>query len=162
MFPWFHQLIVASFKQNIGCEIRRKYSAGTSTSANIFSSSEKVNVPIQVTGMVDDDGNCTPPPAPVTVRADPVKADCLKSDNIIAENHNFNSTSLESVGPNNSQKADPVKADNAIAKNYDLNSTSPQSVGPNNLETLPVSQTISDEMITPDTNKNVPEMYVKD
>ncbi|XWS52916.1 hypothetical protein CRYUN_Cryun11dG0113600 [Craigia yunnanensis] len=156
------QLIVASFKPKMGREIRRKYSAGTSTSANIFASSEMVNVPIQVTGMVDDDENCTPPSAPVTLRADHVKANCLKSDNIIAENHNFNSTSLESIGPNNSQKADPVKADNVIAKIHDLNYTSPQSVGPNNLKTLPVSQPMSDEMITPDTNKNVPEMHVKD
>ncbi|XWS73971.1 hypothetical protein CRYUN_Cryun02cG0175200 [Craigia yunnanensis] len=151
------QLIVASFKQNIGREIRRKYSAGTSTSANIFDSSELLDVPIQVTGMADGKENCTPPPAPVTVRADPVKADSAKSDNIVGENHNFNSTSLESVGPNNMQKED-----NVIAENDDLNPTSPQSVGPNNLQTSPVSQPISDEMITPDSNASVPEMHVKD
>ncbi|XVF69083.1 hypothetical protein PTKIN_Ptkin11bG0052100 [Pterospermum kingtungense] len=133
------QLIVASFKQNIGCEIRRKYSAGTSTPANIFASSEMVNVPIQETGMDDNYDNCTPTPATVTVRAD-----CMKSDNNIAENHNFNSTSAESLHPNNSQKADTVKADNVIIGNHKL--TSPETcVGPNNLKTMSISQLISDD-----------------
>ncbi|XP_022754208.1 AT-hook motif nuclear-localized protein 1-like [Durio zibethinus] len=151
------QVIVASFKQNVGRKIRKKYSAGTSTSANILASSELVDVPIQYIGMADGKENCTPSPAPVTVRADPVKADSAKSDNVVAENHNFNSASPESVGPNNMQKED-----NVIAENHNLNPSSPQSVGPNNLQISPVSLPISDEMITPVSSANVPEMHVKD
>ncbi|XVF19792.1 hypothetical protein REPUB_Repub11eG0141400 [Reevesia pubescens] len=152
------QLIIASFKQNIGHEIRRKYSAGSSTSANVFASSEMVNIPIQMADNVD---NCTSVPAPVAVRADPVKADSVKSDNVVAENHNFNSVSLETVGPNNLQKADSLKEVNLIGENHDF-SISPQSVDPNNLQTSPVSHSISDEMITPDNNASIPEMHVKD
>ncbi|XP_022730615.1 AT-hook motif nuclear-localized protein 11-like [Durio zibethinus] len=158
------QLIVASFKQNIGRQIRRKYSAATSTSANIFASSEEVNVPSQVTGMADDGENCAPPPVPITVSvtAFPAKADSMKSDNVVAENHNFNSTCLQTVSPNNLQKADPLREENVIAENHGLKSTSPQTFGPDNLQTLPVSQPISDEMITLNNNASVPEMHVKD
>ncbi|XVE79324.1 hypothetical protein DITRI_Ditri14bG0049100 [Diplodiscus trichospermus] len=146
------QLIVASFKQNIGREIRKKLASKASESAHIL-----VDVPIRVAGMVDEDENFNPPPAPITVRAYPVKVDCLKSDDIMSETHNCNST--QSVGPNyNSQKADDhAKASNVLAENQEFNSICPRSVGPNNLKTLPVSQLTSDEMIIVDNiDKNVP------
>lgn len=93
--PWIHQLIVASFKQNISLEIRRKYPAGTSIAANIYGNSQMVEVSIEDRSLMDD-----PPPATVTVRADPPKADCIiSSDN-------------NTIGLNNLQKADPVKAEN--------------------------------------------------
>lgn len=111
-----------------------------------------VNLPIQVTGTADDDDeNCNP--APVPVRARP-----MESDKVVAENHILNSASLKRVDPNNSQKDDPVRAGTVIAENQDFNPTSPQSVSPDYLQTLPASQPKSDEMITPETDLNVPEM----
>ncbi|XVE59502.1 hypothetical protein DITRI_Ditri05aG0050900 [Diplodiscus trichospermus] len=151
------QLVVASFKENIGRGIRNKYAAGISTSTNVLASSEMVNVPIQVAIMADGKEDCADPnstPAPVNVRADPVKAHSAISDNVVAENHNFDSTSLEIVGPNNMQK------ENVIAENHDF--ISPQSFGPNNLQTSPVALPISDEMITPGSNASFPEMQVKE
>ncbi|XP_021279291.1 AT-hook motif nuclear-localized protein 11-like [Herrania umbratica] len=145
------QLVVGSFKQNISRGIKRKYSAGRSTSVNDSASSKMVNLPIQVTGMADDDENCDP--APVPVRARP-----MESDKVVAENDILNSASLERVDPNNSQKDDPVKAGTVIAENEDFNSTSPQSVSPGYLQTSPASQPKSDEMMTPDTDADVPEM----
>ncbi|KAE8712223.1 Detected protein of unknown function [Hibiscus syriacus] len=84
------QLILASFKQNIGREIRRKYCGGALTSANIVASSEMVNVPInQVTPAADNQEKCTSPQVPVTK-----KADTLKLDTVPTEINNLNSASL--------------------------------------------------------------------
>ncbi|EOY33585.1 AT hook motif DNA-binding family protein [Theobroma cacao] len=150
--PGAIQLVVGSFKQTICRGIKRKYSAGRSTSFNDSASSKMVNLPIQVTGTADDDDeNCNP--APVPVRARP-----MESDKVVAENHILNSASLKRVDPNNSQKDDPVRAGTVIAENQDFNPTSPQSVSPDYLQTLPASQPKSDEMITPETDLNVPEM----
>ncbi|KAL1161286.1 hypothetical protein V6Z11_A07G122900, partial [Gossypium hirsutum] len=131
------QLIVASFKQNIGREIRRKYCGGTSASANIFASSEMVNAPInQVSATAEDHEKCTSPP-PVAVI---MKADCLKSNTIVAEINNINPTSLQSIDPNNLQKTE-----NLIAENHDFSSE--KMAGSNNLQTSPVQQPLSDEMM---------------
>ncbi|GMI88989.1 hypothetical protein HRI_002568200 [Hibiscus trionum] len=104
------QLIVATFKQNISREIRRKYCGGTptptSTSTNIFASSEMVNAPIsQVTPTADEHDKCTSSQV----------ADSPKLDTVVAENHNFSSTSLQSSGPNNMQKTNNLIAE----KQYD-------------------------------------------
>ncbi|KAK8489478.1 hypothetical protein V6N11_024236 [Hibiscus sabdariffa] len=133
------QLIVASFKQNISREIRRKYCGGTSTSTNIFVSSEMVNAPMnQLTPRADDHDKCTSSQVPVTM-----KADTPKLDTVLSENHNFNSTSLQSTDPNNLQKTN-----NLIAENHDTNCSSPKmAVGSNNMQTSPHSQPVSDEMI---------------
>ncbi|MBA0548494.1 hypothetical protein Golob_019592 [Gossypium lobatum] len=131
------QLIVASFKQNIGREIRRKYCGGNSASAKIFASSEMANAPInQVSAMAEDREKCTSPP-PVAVI---MKADSLKSNTIVAENNNINPTSLQSIDPNNLQKAE-----NLIAENHDFSSQ--KMAGSNNLQTSPVQQPVSDEMM---------------
>ncbi|KAK8697759.1 hypothetical protein V6N13_113897 [Hibiscus sabdariffa] len=134
-----YQLIVASFKQNISREIRRKYCGGTSTSTNIFASSEMVNAPMnQLTPGADNHENCTSSQVPVTM-----KADTPKLDTVLAENHNFNSTSLQITDPNNLQKTN-----NLIAENRDTNCSSPKmAVGSNNMQTSPHSQPVSDEMI---------------
>ncbi|KAL4301920.1 hypothetical protein GQ457_10G008300 [Hibiscus cannabinus] len=133
------QLIVASFKQNISREIRRKYCGGTSTSTNIFASSEMVNAPMnQLTPGADNQENCTSSQVPVTM-----KADTPKLDTALAENHNFNSTSLQITDPNDLQKTN-----NLIAENRDTNCSSPKmAVGSNNMQTSPHSQPVSDEMI---------------
>ncbi|XP_039019167.1 AT-hook motif nuclear-localized protein 1-like [Hibiscus syriacus] len=84
------QLILASFKQNIGREIRRKYCGRASTSANIVASSEMVNVPInQVTPTADNHEKCTSPQVPVTMKADTPKLDTAPT-----ETNNINSASL--------------------------------------------------------------------
>ncbi|OMO58306.1 hypothetical protein CCACVL1_25497 [Corchorus capsularis] len=168
--PGSIQLILGSFKQNINSEIKRKvFSAGHPKFTNNLASSTML--PSQVSGMADDDENCTsppsspppPPPPPVSVMSeDPAKVVPLKSDNIVAENLILNSTSFESVGPNNLLKTDAMiadshdlkpnslhgvgpntfqKADTIIAENHELDSNSLNGVGPNTLQNSDLMET---------------------
>ncbi|GKV16652.1 hypothetical protein SLEP1_g27266 [Rubroshorea leprosula] len=79
------QLVVASFKQSIGRELKRKYSAESSTAASNFANPAVSKGPISIhRKLTDDEGLCTTAtPAPVHMEA----------DKVIAENHNFINTS---------------------------------------------------------------------
>ncbi|GLU19250.1 hypothetical protein SLE2022_355110 [Rubroshorea leprosula] len=84
------QLVVASFKQNIGKELKRKYSDESSAAASNFVDPAVVNVPVYIPRMlVDDEEICTMP-----MSATPELVH-LEADNVIAENYNFNYNPLQ-------------------------------------------------------------------
>ncbi|GKU93928.1 hypothetical protein SLEP1_g7479 [Rubroshorea leprosula] len=84
------QLVVASFKQNIGNELKRKYSDESSAAASNFVDPAVVNVPVYIPKMlVDDEEICTMP------MSAPPELVHMEADNVIAENYNFNYNPLQ-------------------------------------------------------------------
>ena len=61
MFVLIYQLIIASFKQNIGKEIKRRQSADPPTAPSLLANSDMVRVPTQIAGTTDAEDNCTTP-----------------------------------------------------------------------------------------------------
>ncbi|KAG6761797.1 hypothetical protein POTOM_035033 [Populus tomentosa] len=61
MFVLIYQLIIASFKQNIGKEIKRRQSADPPTAPGLLANSDIVRVPTQIAGTTDAEDNCTTP-----------------------------------------------------------------------------------------------------
>ncbi|KAG6763117.1 hypothetical protein POTOM_033652 [Populus tomentosa] len=61
IFVLIYQLIIASFKQNIGKEIKRRQSADPPTAPSLLANSDMVRVPAQIAGTTGAEDNCTTP-----------------------------------------------------------------------------------------------------
>lgn len=89
-FSLICQLIVASFKQNIGKELKRKYSDESPAAVSNFVDPAVANVPVYIPRMlVDDEGICNMP------MSAPPELVYMEADNVIAENQNFNYNPLQ-------------------------------------------------------------------
>ncbi|KAI5577718.1 hypothetical protein BDE02_09G133300 [Populus trichocarpa] len=95
------QLIIASFKQNIGKEIKRQ-SADPPTAPSLLANSDMVRVPTQIAGTTDAEDNCT---TPTSALSEPRNEE---AGSTIISNQQANTGSQNSSGQNVLQSQQPI------------------------------------------------------
>ncbi|KAJ6985979.1 hypothetical protein NC653_023797 [Populus alba x Populus x berolinensis] len=88
------QLIIASFKQNIGKEIKRRQSADPPTAPSLLASSDMVRVPAQIAGTTGAEDNCT---TPTSALSEPRNEE---AGSTVISNQQANASSQNSSGQN--------------------------------------------------------------
>ncbi|KAJ6368960.1 hypothetical protein OIU78_001350 [Salix suchowensis] len=88
------QLVIASFKQNIGKEIKRRQSADNSAAPRLPTNSDAVRVPVKIAGTLDEEDNCT---TPTSALSEPRNEE---ADNTVISNQQANTASQNSSGQN--------------------------------------------------------------
>ncbi|XP_024464919.1 AT-hook motif nuclear-localized protein 1 [Populus trichocarpa] len=96
------QLIIASFKQNIGKEIKRRQSADPPTAPSLLANSDMVRVPTQIAGTTDAEDNCT---TPTSALSEPRNEE---AGSTIISNQQANTGSQNSSGQNVLQSQQPI------------------------------------------------------
>ncbi|KAJ6395555.1 hypothetical protein OIU77_020744 [Salix suchowensis] len=88
------QLVIASFKQNIGKEIKRRQSADNSAAPRLTANSDAARVPVKIAGTLDEEDNCT---TPTSALSEPRNEE---ADNTVISNQQANTASQNSSGQN--------------------------------------------------------------
>ncbi|KAJ6365473.1 hypothetical protein OIU76_030281 [Salix suchowensis] len=88
------QLVIASFKQNIGKEIKRRQSADNSAAPRLPANSDAARVPVKIAGTLDEEDNCT---TPTSALSEPRNEE---ADNTVISNQQANTASQNSSGQN--------------------------------------------------------------
>jgi hypothetical protein len=88
-----YQLVIASFKQNIGKGIKRRQSADPSASSSL-PNSDVVRVPVKIAGTTDGEDNCT---TPTSALSEPRNEE---AGNTVISNQQANTDSQNSSGQN--------------------------------------------------------------
>ncbi|CAK7329281.1 unnamed protein product [Dovyalis caffra] len=96
------QLIIASFKQNIGKEIKRRQSVEQPTAPSLHADSNIVRVPIQIAGTTDREDNCT---TPTSALSEPRNEE---AGNRVISNQQANAGSQNPSGQNVLQSQQPI------------------------------------------------------
>jgi hypothetical protein len=102
IFVLIYQLIIASFKQNIGKEIKRRQSADPPTAPSLLANSDMVRVPTQIAGTTDAEDNCT---TPTSALSEPRNEE---AGSTIISNQQANTGSQNSSGQNVLQSQQPI------------------------------------------------------
>lgn len=152
-----YQLIVASFKQNISNELRRRQSVEPSTVASVLGNSDMVKVPIQITGITDGEENCTTPTSALLEIANG------EVGNMVAVNENVNPDTQNGDGITDGEEncATPTSAllettnggaGNTVAINENVSPDTQNGDGPGGQNVFQSLQSISAQRVSPDVN----------
>ncbi|KAL9370533.1 hypothetical protein Peur_035673 [Populus x canadensis] len=101
IFVLIYQLIIASFKQNIGKEIKRRQSADPPTAPSLLAN-RMVRVPTQIAGTTDAEDKCT---TPTSALSEPRNEE---AGSTIISNQQANTGSQNSSGQNVLQSQQPI------------------------------------------------------
>ena len=89
-----YQLVIASFKQNIGKGIKRRQSADPPAAPSLPANSDVVRVPVKIAGTTDGEDNCT---TPTSALSEPRNEE---AGNTVISNQQANTDSQNSSGQN--------------------------------------------------------------